>query len=233
LIFATARFDHSDEYHQSRVAHTDAMAEVWNMVGFIDHWRRRLRWNPAVRVLDVGCAEGRMLELMRMAGFKVSGIDVSDFYQSHWRVRGLDARVAEVSQVSGSFDAVVARQVIEHVTVPSAFIEECGRLLAPGGSLLIETGDPDSIQARVLGARWAFWIPAEGAGAHTSFIGRRTAALFGEWAGLRLEGSVPKFRYTPFTSYRHRKSLPLAVVGYGLHRTALSAGRCYWFTKQP
>jgi len=126
----------------------------------------------------------------------------------------------------------VARQVIEHVARPSVFIEEVARLLAPGGSALIETGDPDSMQARLSGRRWSYWIPAEGMGAYVSFIGRQTAATFGRWAGLDLCESEPTFRYRPFASYRRSKQrLLVALLGYALHRTRLTGGRCYRFRK--
>jgi len=166
-----------------------------------------------------------------MLGFICRGVDVSDFYEAHWRARGIDAQVGDISQVRGSFDVVVARQVIEHVTQPFDFITNAARLLLPGGSALVETGDPDSVQARLSGPRWSYWIPAEGVGAHVSFIGRRTAATFGQRAGLELRGSVPSFKYRPFASYLRGRSFLKAGIGFVLHRTALSGGRCYWFIK--
>jgi SAM-dependent methyltransferase len=231
LIFVPIKYEHGQQYHESRLTNVDPETDTWNALGFLTHWRSRLRWPTGLRLLDVGCADGRLLEVARMLGISGNGVEITDFYEAQWRARGIDALVGDIGQIPGPFDAVVARQVIEHVARPSAFIANMARLLTPGGSALIETGDPDSLQARLSGARWSYWIPAEGVGAHVSFVGRQTAATYGQWAGLELKGSVPSFKYRPFVSYRRGRNLINATVGYALHRTALSGGRCYWFRK--
>src|SRR3954454_3306352 len=39
----------------------------------------------------------------------------------------------------GAADAVLSTQVLEHVTDPGVYLDECHRLLRPGGSLLLST----------------------------------------------------------------------------------------------
>jgi 2-polyprenyl-3-methyl-5-hydroxy-6-metoxy-1,4-benzoquinol methylase len=232
LVFAPINSDHGDHYHEARLIHEDREYETWNKLGFLSYWSNRLQARPGFRLLDVGCADGRLLELARLLGFSAFGVEPSRYYEAQWRARGIDARVSEVGQMSGSFDLIVAVQVIEHVRSPAVFIADCARLLTPGGSLLIETGDPDSMQARVSGRRWKYWVPAEGIGAHVSFMGRKTAATFGRWAGLELRASEPSFRSRPLAGYVRGRSWPRAVALYTLHRTSLSGGRCFWFQKQ-
>jgi SAM-dependent methyltransferase len=49
---------------------------------------------------------------------------------------GSDGRVPEAD---GRFDAVLSTQVLEHVPDSDLYLRECGRLLRPGGLLLIST----------------------------------------------------------------------------------------------
>ena len=44
----------------------------------------------------------------------------------------------------GAFDVVVALEVIEHLLDPDEFLEECKRILAPGGSIILSTPRLDS-----------------------------------------------------------------------------------------
>jgi hypothetical protein len=51
--------------------------------------------------------------------------------------------------------------VIEHVRDPLAWLVRARELLAPGGLLVIETGDAASAWARLLGRRWYFLDPPQ------------------------------------------------------------------------
>jgi SAM-dependent methyltransferase len=46
---------------------------------------------------------------------------------------------ATVPLESGSIDAVLSTQVLEHVTDPALYLSECHRVLRPGGRLLLST----------------------------------------------------------------------------------------------
>ncbi len=50
--------------------------------------------------------------------------------------------------------------VLEHLDDPLAAIDQCARLLEPGGVLCLVTPDPGSRTARFAGARWWGFLPA-------------------------------------------------------------------------
>lgn len=104
------------------------------------------------KILDVGCGGGLLCEPLARLGAIVTGIDpVEDSIRvalTH-AVRdpdfgeNLTYSCATVEALypdwAGSFDAVVASEVIEHVPDPLQFAENCIRLIKPGGSFFVTT----------------------------------------------------------------------------------------------
>lgn len=115
------------------------------------------RFAPAGgRALEVGCGYGRnLVALAAVPGLRVTGCDVmlGELRRARERVAALPAeargRVAIAQQEAdrlpfkdGAFDLVVLWQVLEHVYGVAAkrrLIDECVRVLRPGGHVLIET----------------------------------------------------------------------------------------------
>lgn len=86
---------------------------------------------------------------------------------------------------SGTFETVVASEIIEHVGNPEAMMSECARVLAPGGSLIVTTPNPFCIPWIVKGRKGpaATWNPQHVAW----FDGRTLANLAERAAGLKLD----------------------------------------------
>src|SRR5712672_1474167 len=109
------------------------------------------------RVLDIACGEGYGAAALQKAGAShVIGVDVSEEACLHARKRyGLDARQGSAEKIplpDKSVDVVVSFETIEHVGDPGGFLDECARVLAPEGRLVISTPDRDVYTGR-LGTR--------------------------------------------------------------------------------
>ena len=96
------------------------------------------------RVLDIACGEGYGTAALRDAGASnVIGVDISQMACDHARNRyQIDARVGDAENIplpDNSVDVVVSFETIEHVLNPEKFIDECIRVLAPNGTLVIST----------------------------------------------------------------------------------------------
>ncbi|HEU4698533.1 MAG TPA: class I SAM-dependent methyltransferase [Gemmatimonadales bacterium] len=114
------------------------------------------------RLLDVGCAAGFFLDEARRAGWDAHGIDVSPWAAAHAREHfGLDVRCESLLAASPAapFDVVTVFNVFEHLPTPHAAADRLARLVRPGGHLLIETWDADSVFARLCGRRWHQYSP--------------------------------------------------------------------------
>jgi SAM-dependent methyltransferase len=99
---------------------------------------------PESTVLDVGCGTGRLLSLLKRAGFpRVHGIDqspaaariASDKY-------GVDVIVGSIFNYAGeSFNCITACHVLEHIVDVSAFIGCLRSLLTHDGMIYLEVPD--------------------------------------------------------------------------------------------
>jgi len=91
----------------------------------------------AQRVLDVGCGDGQVSRLAAKMGAQVVGIDPTWNCVSvaHQRGGGVFARAgaAQLPFADGTFDAVVACLVFEHIRDVDSAIAEVARVLRPGG----------------------------------------------------------------------------------------------------
>jgi SAM-dependent methyltransferase len=92
------------------------------------------------RILDVGCGTGANLEMLARFGH-AEGVDVSPEALAFCRERGLkNVRQGEAERLpfaDSSFDIVTALDVVEHLDDDAAGLREMGRILRPGGRVLL------------------------------------------------------------------------------------------------
>lgn len=112
-------------------------------------------WNAAIgrlpqgaksgRIADAGCGDGRVLGLLRDAGFKnLTGIDYSERALSFVKDILPDAHLvkADLSKIplpDKSVEAIICVETLEHILPEQlpAVCTELSRLLVPGGTLVV------------------------------------------------------------------------------------------------
>ncbi len=91
------------------------------------------------RLLEIGCGAGFFLKTAERIGWRVTGIELSaEASKFGIETLGLDIRrePAEAMTIpTGTFDAVVMFDTIEHLFDPRAALMSCARALVPGGLL--------------------------------------------------------------------------------------------------
>jgi SAM-dependent methyltransferase len=103
---------------------------------------RRLDLPPGTRALDIGTGTGANLRLLRELGLgEVVGVDASPEAIRYCAAKGLGpVRFGDICALpleDGTFDLVLATDVIEHVDDDGKALEEIRRVLRPGGRLLL------------------------------------------------------------------------------------------------
>jgi SAM-dependent methyltransferase len=140
---------------------------------------------PKGRLLDVGCGHGLLLDEARRAGWEVDGLELSQYAAQHARERlRLPVQDRTLSSLAAeprppAYAAIVLADVLEHLDDPVAAIDDCIRLLEPGGVLCLVTPDPASRTAQLAGPRWWGLLPA-----HTYLLPRSTLRRLLEQRGL-------------------------------------------------
>ncbi len=95
----------------------------------------------AKRVLEIGCGEGRQLEIFKQRNWDVLGVEPNRDYCLQCKAQGIEVinkYIEDVEFPDGTFDLVVATHVLEHLRDPRILIEKVFRFLKPSGRLILE-----------------------------------------------------------------------------------------------
>lgn len=126
-------FDDLDQYHFEKLHH------LLRLVDF-DGWRGRM-------VLEVGCGAGVDLVRFARGGARVTGVDLSpsaiNLARANFEQQGLSGRleVADGEHLpfpDDTFDLVYAHGVVQYTANPERLVDECRRVLKPGGQAVFQ-----------------------------------------------------------------------------------------------
>ncbi len=126
----------------------ERLAETWDDPS--RHWptknelvARLTRRDQAI--LDVGCGTGGILRHLRGAGYtNLHGMEISRYAIERLGEQGIHMHFGMLPSIplpDGSFDVVIASQVLEHVIRRRRFLREIARVLKPGGCAFIFVPD--------------------------------------------------------------------------------------------
>ncbi len=127
--------------HQGMIAPSSKLVQQ-----MIPHLRRN------ARVLDLGCGEGRNTIYLSRIGFQGVGLDLSrkavkvlnnNLFEEEVRGQGMVGDARRLPLRTASFDGVLAHHLLDHLDGQgfAAAVAEVGRVLKPGGVLLLTMGN--------------------------------------------------------------------------------------------
>jgi len=126
-------FDDLDQYHFEKLHHLPRLIDF-------SGWRGK-------RVLDVGCGAGTDLARFVKGGAIGAGVDVSSsaiaLAKQNFAQQGLEVDLREADGehlpfAERSFDLVFAHGVVQYAANDQALVDECRRVLAPGGTAVFQ-----------------------------------------------------------------------------------------------
>jgi SAM-dependent methyltransferase len=96
----------------------------------------------AKKVLEVGSSDGSLLAIFRRHGWKIRGLEYSDFSIRKAReVHHIELEkksILELDPAEEKFDLIALSHVLEHMNEPIQALEHCKLLLKPGGCIFVE-----------------------------------------------------------------------------------------------
>ena len=116
--------------------------------------------SPQAKILEIGCGEGILLKELNRRGFDTCGIEPSKTASASACESKLNVIQGyfPVTEVSGSFDAVVMSHVLEHIQEPIGLLKHVSKL-APGGYLLLVQTNWRGLMPRLYKNKWYAWVP--------------------------------------------------------------------------
>lgn len=116
------------------------------------------------RVLEIGCATGSLLSVIRDAGHSTLGIDLSPrFAEAAVRLHGLDVKPGDFMDFQldeSSFDAIILLGTASNMQDFPAALGKMHNLLKPAGFILFNFPHADSLTARLYGRGYWMFAPS-------------------------------------------------------------------------
>lgn len=184
--------NYQDSYDSRELAHIKLLNELC----LYSVYKARPLWHNISRsMLDAGVGEGFMLARAKEKGWKVSGIDFSDY-----AIRKFNPSIIDDIQVGNAFeilndmiksrkkfDVCLIQNVLEHVTEPRKLMKDLSSLLSHEGILVMTIpNDFNKIQMKALEAgliKHEFWVQIP---EHLNYFNTTNIKTFVNELGLKI-----------------------------------------------
>ena len=140
--YAAEFVDPADEKHQLNVHQDDTYNFMRNNI------------NSKGSILEIGCGNARILYRAREDGWKVQGLELSEYLaETVTNKLNIAVQVADFLELipgpKDKYDLIILRHVLEHLTQPLIAMDKIGNLLKPGGKVLMEFPNIQGIDLKV------------------------------------------------------------------------------------
>ena len=217
-------------------------------LGKIQHIKEKIANNyirPGMHILEIGCGTGTLTSMMAARGADVTGIDAApamladaekkvaaEGLADHVTLKYMDAALVGERFPPASFDLIVSTLVFSELPPDEQrfVLEACGRLLAPGGRLLIA----DEVVPAGFLSRLLYFLVRLPLVFLTWLLTRTTTAALRDFESLLaqtgfqatsvtsyLGGSLVLYDILPAEATQTETGLPSNVAGVLQHRVTL------------
>jgi len=136
---------HGKDYHYTRLNTPAVKFSLQCRIQAISQGIRKIFPSGVDNLLDLGSADGLLAGgiFALLPGIKhIYALDMDGNLLQYNQFPAVKADVCRVPFGDNTFDVVTAAALIEHVSDPISFLQECHRVLKPGGVLLLTCPAP-------------------------------------------------------------------------------------------
>jgi 2-polyprenyl-3-methyl-5-hydroxy-6-metoxy-1,4-benzoquinol methylase len=183
--FTGKGFDESVQYKNEFEENTENTTLMdWDAASIKEMLRKENPNKENFKLLDIGCGMGLFLHKAQKEGFDVEGIELSEYAAEFARSKSLNVKNGTIDSTDlglEKYDAIVIKEVIEHLPDPMSSLEKIFNSLKKGGLLFITTGNYDCPERLLKGKDWFYFMP-EG---HLFIFSNKTIGNYLSKAGFK------------------------------------------------
>lgn len=116
--------------------------------------------NP--KMLDIGCGLGLFLWKAAKQNFDVEGLELSEYASGFVKSNNIKVQRADIDTADlkeNHYDAIVMKEVIEHLPDVKKSLYKIYSTLKSGGIFFLTTGNYNSPERILKGSRWFYFMP--------------------------------------------------------------------------
>ncbi|MFA5032826.1 MAG: class I SAM-dependent methyltransferase [bacterium] len=127
-------------------------------------------WNGEGKVLDIGCGMGGNLNKLKKLGWETYGVEPDEYaagYAKEANHNIICGTLTDANFLPNFFDAILLREVLEHLHNPVETLKEIKRIIKPGGRIYLSVPISNNLFFKIFKNRWHsleiprhIWIPS-------------------------------------------------------------------------
>lgn len=164
------------------------------------------------KAMDVGCATGRFLNILKNKGWDTRGIELDiDMYNSLLE-KGYNVKTIHIEDWNSGerYELITLFDVIEHIPHLHQCFEKLNCMLSEKGSIVMVTPNISSFQKKIFGKKWFQFKPWE----HISYFSPEIMHRLAEKFNLKIVFLSTCGQYADMSFIHHR------LLRYGFNSTA-------------
>lgn len=124
------------------------------------------KYKPAGKILDVGCANGLLMTVLKDSGYEVFGIEPNskafEQAQHKFKNRVFNGMLKEyIRKHTSKYDVIIYNHVMEHIPDINKEIHCIKQILRPGGIIIIGVPNTNNVVFKLRKKYWESLLPLE------------------------------------------------------------------------
>lgn len=162
----------------------DKRLRIRNFKRWLQDAKKFMPVEKKVNALDIGCAAGYCLDVMKTNGWNAYGLELDEEMYNNLKISGYNVYHTKLEDFESPqrYTVICLFDVIEHITSLDTAFEKLFHLLDDEGVIVIVTPNYNSLQRKLFRKKWFQYKPIE----HIQYFTKESLTVFAERNGLQV-----------------------------------------------